>query len=823
MTQGAIRSRATLGLSAAGWLAIAAGILGAAVLAGYATHSTLLVQLRSRENAAMVISTALSFVLAALAFVLAARWKTVFTLLLLGLNAAVFLENTAALTLDVDFPRQFAWLREPSVHAGRMAPVTNYGFLLFGAALLLLPRVRTPRAGAAVRWLTWGVLAAGVVGVLGYFLRLDLLYSFRELTRMALHSGAGLMLLGLALWLDWRGRRWNRSPEGEQAGRILSAATLALVVVIVAAGFSGLLVVQRMAQRDASTALSLRRQERASYVELLLHQAIARGRAYAAQPALAASLARRGGPPPMLPAQDFSSIDLLRSGTVVARAGRSASGAPVQLPLSLHARLLWEGQFYLEQRLPVARRGRLLGAVVLEQPLQLLGSIGVASATFGKSGEVGLCGLPRPSSPVAQCFPQRLRAQPFLLPLRRDGSQHPMALALQGRTGIADAIDYRGVRVLAAYGPVPGFGLGLVVKMDSRELYAPIRRQIEILLPLLAALAFAGIEMLRWQVRPMVRQLVASRNLAVSSEARFRAAAESGMDPFFIFESVRSRLTGAISDFRLIYANHPGEVFAGFEPARGEALGLSAVPQLAAAPEVRTQLQRVVVERHGWVQEFAIPQDHDPSAPQWLHLQAVPLGDGVAVTLRDISERIWEQERLLVMAQTDTLTGLANRRAFHKRLAHAMESSQRLRRQGLLAVLYLDVDHFKQINDTLGHAAGDQVLLTLGARLLRAVRSADTVARLGGDEFAILLENLDGAHDAERVIEAIFSALHEPVLTDPYRIQISTSIGVAYYRGGETGGPASSQLTSDDLLRRADRALYAAKHAGRNTWRADAG
>ncbi|MGH9477274.1 MAG: diguanylate cyclase domain-containing protein [Terriglobales bacterium] len=863
----------------ADWLALAAGLLGVAVLCGYATHSAALVG--PWQNSAMVINTAISLVLAALALTLRRRGRTVFTQLLLALNAAVLVENTAGLSLGVDFPRQFAWLHEPSVHAGRMAPVTNYGFLMLGVALLLLPRVQTRGGGAAVRWLTWGVMAAGVVGVLGTILRLDLLYSFRELSHMSLDSGAGLLVLGLALWLDWRHRRWNRSPEGEQAGRILSAATVALVVALVAAGFSGLLVVQRLAERDAATNLELRRQERVSYVGQLLHEAMARGRAYAAQPALAARLSGgQGGKLPFPPPQDFSSVALEWAGSVVAHAGgplRRAVAA-VAVPEGAALQLLWDGEFYLQQTLPVMAGTRSLGTVIMQQPLPLLGSIGVESAAFGSSGEIGLCGQVQGSTQLMECFPQRMRPRPRRLRVGKGGPERPMALALSGKTGIADTIDYRGERVLAAYAPVPGMGLGLVVKMDSRELYASIRRQITILVPLLAFLAFAGLELLRWQVRPLVQQLVASRNQALSSEARFRAAAESGMDPFYIFESMRDPATGAISGFQLVYANHPGEVFAGLEPGkvarpplsdagtqgvsevpRSESMRLGAVPQLAAATALQEKLKHVVADRRGWVEEFDQPNP-DASAPgaQWLHLQAVPLGDGVAVTVRDISERKWEQEQLRVTAQTDALTGLANRGTFQNRLAHAMETSRRLWQQALLAVLYLDIDHFKEINDTLGHAAGDEILRGFGAVLLRSVRSSDLVARLGGDEFAILLENLESAADAERVMAAIFKGLEEPMRLEPHlaedwrrperspasvgppaaglptrvhpgvatggqlrketavpRLTITTSIGMTYYRGEEAG--------SEQLLQQADSALYAAKRGGRNTWRTFAG
>jgi diguanylate cyclase (GGDEF)-like protein len=226
------------------------------------------------------------------------------------------------------------------------------------------------------------------------------------------------------------------------------------------------------------------------------------------------------------------------------------------------------------------------------------------------------------------------------------------------------------------------------------------------------------------------------------------------------------------------------------------------------------KLRQVVASRQGIAEEMRIPEvgnGQGGGEAAWFSLQAVPLGDGVAVTLRDITERKSEQERLTIMAQTDALTGLANRRAFAKRLRHAIESSRRLRHQRLLAVLFLDIDHFKLINDTLGHTVGDRILQVFASRLLACVRAADTVARPGGDEFTILLENLDTPGDAERVVEAIFASLREPVTFEGHVVPVAASIGVAYFSGGEVG--------ADELLRRADAALYAAKRGGRNQFR----
>ncbi len=167
------------------------------------------------------------------------------------------------------------------------------------------------------------------------------------------------------------------------------------------------------------------------------------------------------------------------------------------------------------------------------------------------------------------------------------------------------------------------------------------------------------------------------------------------------------------------------------------------------------------------------------------------------------------EARLRHLAEYDVLTGIANR----ARLYDLIERSRaRAKRHGTArALLYLDVDRFKAINDSLGHAGGDSVLIEFAQRLVRAVRATDTVARLAGDEFVVLLEDLQHDTDAEHVADAIIAAMRTPVDVGGRPVAVATSIGIARSRDPDE--------TADDLLRRADAALYAAKSGGRNAWR----
>jgi diguanylate cyclase (GGDEF)-like protein/PAS domain S-box-containing protein len=196
---------------------------------------------------------------------------------------------------------------------------------------------------------------------------------------------------------------------------------------------------------------------------------------------------------------------------------------------------------------------------------------------------------------------------------------------------------------------------------------------------------------------------------------------------------------------------------------------------------------------------------------EWRHLEAHVTDlrsdrqiRGVVFNARDISERVRLEEQLTRQAFHDGLTGMANRALFRDRLDQALARSERS--LGVLAVLLVDLDGFKQVNDSLGHDAGDQLLKVVAERFESELRPSDTLARLGGDEFAVLI---DGAHEAQAsaVARRLLGALGEPVWIAGRELSVGASIGVALHPGGAA--------LSEDLLRHADVAMYAAKEAGR--------
>jgi diguanylate cyclase (GGDEF)-like protein/PAS domain S-box-containing protein len=176
--------------------------------------------------------------------------------------------------------------------------------------------------------------------------------------------------------------------------------------------------------------------------------------------------------------------------------------------------------------------------------------------------------------------------------------------------------------------------------------------------------------------------------------------------------------------------------------------------------------------------------------------------------IRDITERKTLEDQLMHQALHDPLTKLANRVLFRNRVEHALQRVERHRAP--LAVLFLDLDNFKTVNDTLGHAAGDELLLSVAERLQACLRTSDTAARLGGDEFAILIENTTNTDGAVLVAERIKDILHSSFSICGNEVFVGTSIGIATTVTGSEN--------PDELLRNADTAMYMAKNQGKNRY-----
>ena len=166
-------------------------------------------------------------------------------------------------------------------------------------------------------------------------------------------------------------------------------------------------------------------------------------------------------------------------------------------------------------------------------------------------------------------------------------------------------------------------------------------------------------------------------------------------------------------------------------------------------------------------------------------------------------------EQIIHLAHHDALTGLPNRILFQDRLNHAIAKARRDKES--IAVLYLDLDGFKLVNDTYGHDVGDKLLCETAKRILSCVRDSDTVARMGGDEFTVILSNVETPKNTDRVVSKIVDAIADPYVLNGKSCKVSVSIGIALFPG--------HGKTAEQLLKIADAAMYLAKQSGKNCYR----
>ena len=796
-----------------------ATVFGVVTLLGWAIGDPALVRI-GQGGAPMVVNTAIGVVLAGAGLFcgsMRGRHYTIISALLGVLCAALAIEELCVLVFDISpafsLPELHRPLQPDYPHPGRMAPNTATCLLLFGGALIALARSQRASILNWVQRAAIAVLAIGLLGVIGYSLQLEYLYSWTGVVRMAVHTGIVMVVLGFGMW-DLAQARAGVLPvsAGNEIAGVYRAATLLLLVASASAGIGGFAFLQGQVDAQMRGDLLHLTTDR-----ILMFDQVIEDRSHRAQvasedddliaPLQALALAPEN--PAALKAlrtwavsqraSEFSSVSVEAGGRRWQLDGTPAHSAVAVALHGVQQRwLLWQDGYVLRIALPVRGAAGIDGMLVVEQALQPLDVVNVETNRLGQTGEMGVCGA---TGITMQCFPNRSHPRPFNVPRIVSGKPLPMDYAFHGQSGTVVALDYRRHQVLAAYAPIGDTGIGLVVKRDIAEIYAPIRNQFQRIVLFLGALLLFGSWMLRLRLRPLLRALEQSRSKAVESSARFEAAVESNLDAFYILNCMRDA-SGAICDMRYVLMNGRGEEVLALP--RAEVLGrgmcelfpiLRTDGMLADCVRVVETGEPVVIERSAVIQ-----------MTRWYHMQLVKLEDGIGLTVRDITLARLATEEIRHQALHDPLTGLCNRMGFELALAKAVSETTKSGRVTALALL--DLDDFKRINDTLGHAAGDHVLQQVALRLSEGLRPSDSVCRLGGDEFVLVLPNIDYPTGVEIVARKLIARIAKPIVLDGHSLVVTVSIGIgAYPRDGQ-------DITA--LIKSADHAMYRAKRAGRN-------
>jgi diguanylate cyclase (GGDEF)-like protein/PAS domain S-box-containing protein len=736
--------------------------------------------------------------------------------LVAALALLALLERVFDSDLGAASPRLEARPAPDPLHAARMSAGTALALLGYGTVGALWPFAARAAAGP----LAYSALALGIasaaLGGLAALLEIGYVYDRRLFSGMPAPIALGLLLLGASLLLALGGERAHAASGVRREDERITASGAAIMAAVAAAAVAlGFLLVSgsvsEQLRESERTAILNRAASYAANIENRIARAVLAASGTHVERQLAALLRDPGDAVARAELGRFAERWLQHGFSAIAY--RDARGAPLaqagrvraapelllELASAEPAWLGWENGFFLRVALPLRdASGTLLGEALAEQFLpELTGTLHDASAST-ETGEIVVCGDDRA---IASCFPSRFNRKPFRYPAPDARHPHPIYRALAGESGVATTRDYRGERVISAYAPVGTLGIAVEKKIDLAELHGPLRGQLERTLPAVALVVLAGLVLLRLRLRPLVRRLALD-------EERLRLALEAS--GFALWES----------DPRAdrLYLSEQWQVMLGARP-QPTSTSFAAIRELLHPQDQERFRQHAIEVLKGLAPRFDLELRVRTLSGEWKWVRArgevVERDEGgravrMLGTVADISERKEVEARLAFQATHDALTGLPNRGLFYDRLQQAVARSRR--RRALMAVVYLDVDRFKDVNDNLGHAVGDALLGALARKLCGLVRSTDTVARLGGDEFALILEGLGSPEDGRNLAEKVVDGVRPPFEIGSRALAVTASAGVAFYDG-------TAEIDPDELVRRADAALYAAKNAGRDGYR----
>lgn len=366
------------------------------------------------------------------------------------------------------------------------------------------------------------------------------------------------------------------------------------------------------------------------------------------------------------------------------------------------------------------------------------------------------------------------------------------------RTGLPVTSPIDGVSRFLVVVKVDKYPLYAVVAVNAQNALAAYRHTRQQVLTWTAVVA-AGTLLSGWIVLLQVGRLEVMRRRSMKAESAFRATLEGSLDAVTILAPQRDA-EGVLQDLTVTDCNTLAAALIGRE--RDQVLGKRLCELAPSMSGVLRHFDQVIRTQRGSQAQMPATEPH--LLDRWLHHQLVPLEDGVALITRDITDKHLAEEALAAAARSDGLTKLSNRRHFEEVLD--MARARAIRSGEALVLMCIDLDGFKAINDTFGHAAGDALLVEVARRLKVTVRETDTVGRWGGDEFVVIAERAGSLEDVQALCERVVDALCKPHLLSGRQAMATPSVGVAIFDSDET---------PDALCQRADAAMYVVKKSGK--------
>ena len=504
-------------------------LLGVYVTSGWSLGNEAMVRVVP-GSVAMGLNTAILFVASGLCL-----WPTIgsgvfFKLrnvlpwLLVCLPVAILIEHAFDMNLGIDWTSLHAVVKDGNLRPGRVAPNTCLAFVFTGIALLLLPHASTSKVcRTAMTVLSAATFLIGLTALIGYALNLEGMYRLAKYNRMAAATALAVTVVGIGLCSRLRLVARSQDAAESPDKHLTRVAALVLTFVALLTGLLGFTVLKQGFEQSLSSVLFRTTTNYAASFAATIHQRMEFANIIANRPALQQHLERINAEP-----QDRETLgliddvaksfltsgltgirffdakgdDLLTVGTLVRQE------AVMAIPLlgsEKQAMLLWQNGFILWMEKPILHNGRVVGKFIAEQRMGALNNALLEMQQGSASTDTLICGRDKDD---ALCFPSRFYPANNRIPMYKDGKLNlAIPHALLNERGVMSVEDLRGVKVLAGYASVGDLGLGLVVKTDSFEFYAPIRERLNLLSALLIGMVVIATLILRSQVHPLARRL----------------------------------------------------------------------------------------------------------------------------------------------------------------------------------------------------------------------------------------------------------------------------------------------------------------------------
>lgn len=467
--------------------------------------------------------------------------------------------------------------------------------------------------------------------------------------------------------------------------------------------------------------------------------------------------------------------------------------------LGINTILFWNHDFIVRNSIQLVNEyGKPIGRVITEERMPNLTRIFTEATLIGNTSDFLLCAPVKGNNHEMDCFLRNFDDNQLKRIQRIMNNQPlPVHFALEGQTGVKFTKDYRQIEVVAAHSPVV-YDLGAVLKINKDELNNYSTDQIRTIIFYLILILFFGIAIISWLTLPLIQKLINQKesylnerlkeNTCLQKIRSYLALDQSTEDtcknilkfllPVFEFQEM------AVAKIKLEdkqyftpkYQENLSNCISSAIISNGQQCGLLQVAYIRNFPSTLTYQQNLV--------------------------------DTIAHDLGRWYEGKEAEKRIIEMATHDALTGLPNRYLLRDRIEQVLVHDTRLQKQ--MAVLFIDLDHFKTINDSLGHEMGDLLLKAVANRLKSCVRNEDTVARQGGDEFIVVLNSIAESLDAAKVSQKILDSLALPFYIHSNELHIDGSIGIAVF--------PDDGVNAETLLKNSDNAMYHAKKNGRNNY-----